>query len=102
MGMQVADLNVPYILMHMRGTPQTMQQHTQYSDTCMEVGQELQQQANKAVDAGIEPWRILLDPGLQGMQPCTSLLLSAHILRDAGLYAETFGCFLALCYKLSF
>ena len=100
--MQVADLNVPYILMHMRGTPQTMQQHTQYGDTCKEVGQELQQQANKAVDAGIEPWRILLDPGLQGMQPCTSSLLSAHILLDAGLYAEIFGCFLALCYKLSF
>ena len=28
----VADLNVPYILMHMRGTPQTMQQHTSYDN----------------------------------------------------------------------
>lgn len=49
--------------MHMRGTPETMQQLTQYEDTCREVGQELQQQAQKAIDAGIQPWRIILDPG---------------------------------------
>lgn len=61
--MQVAQLNVPYILMHMRGTPQTMQQLTQYEDTCRDVGKEMQQQAQKAIDAGTEPWRIILDPG---------------------------------------
>ena len=60
---QVAQLNVPYILMHMRGDPRTMQQHTQYGDTCLEVGQELQAQAQAAMEAGIEPWRIILDPG---------------------------------------
>ena len=59
----MAQLNVPYILMHMRGTPQTMQQLTQYEDTCRNVGQEMQQQAQKAIDAGIDPWRIILDPG---------------------------------------
>ena len=63
MHLQVAQLNVPYILMHMRGTPETMQQYTQYEDTCREVGQEMQQQAQKAIDAGIQPWRIILDPG---------------------------------------
>lgn len=61
--MQVAQLNVPYILMHMRGTPQTMQQLTQYEDTCRDVGKEMQQQAQKAINAGIKPWRIILDPG---------------------------------------
>lgn len=65
---------MPYILMHMRGTPETMQQHTQYSDTCLEVGQELQQQASKAVAAGIEPWRILLDPGQHVMPQCYTLI----------------------------
>lgn len=36
---------------------------TQYEDTCLEVGQEMQVQAQAAMDAGIEPWRIILDPG---------------------------------------
>lgn len=33
----IADLNVPYILMHMRGTPQTMQQQTNYDDLTGEM-----------------------------------------------------------------
>ena len=33
----VADLNVPYILMHMRGTPQTMQTMVQYDDIALEI-----------------------------------------------------------------
>ena len=49
--------------MHMRGDPSTMQSMTQYTDTCLEVGQEMQVQAQAAMDAGIEPWRIILDPG---------------------------------------
>lgn len=60
---QVAELNVPYVLMHMRGDPKTMQRMTDYTDTCLEVGQELQAQAEAAMHAGIEPWRIILDPG---------------------------------------
>lgn len=36
---------------------------TQYTDTCLEVGQEMQVQAEAAMNAGIEPWRIILDPG---------------------------------------
>ena len=60
---QVAQLNVPYILMHMRGTPETMQQMTHYNDICLEVGHELQAQAEAAIQAGIQPWRIILDPG---------------------------------------
>lgn len=60
---QVAQLNVPYVLMHMRGDPSTMQRMTGYTDTCLEVGQELQAQAEAAMSAGIEPWRIILDPG---------------------------------------
>ena len=34
---KIADLNVPYILMHMRGTPQTMQSLTQYDDVALEI-----------------------------------------------------------------
>ena len=63
--LQVAELSVPYVLMHMRGNPTTMQQkhHITYSNVCNEVGQELQAAAEHAQEAGIEPWRIILDPG---------------------------------------
>ena len=75
---QVAQLNVPYVLMHMRGDPTTMQQLTTYSDTCVEVGQELQAQAQAALDAGIEPWRIILDPGVQAVL-CKLAMLAAAV-----------------------
>lgn len=63
---QVAELGVPYVLMHMRGTPQDMQQrrHTAYDDTVGEVAGELAAAALAALAAGIEPWRLVLDPGL--------------------------------------
>lgn len=67
---QVAKLNVPYVLMHMRGNPKTMQRLTDYTDTCLEVGQELQAQAEAAMAAGIEPWRIVLDPGAATARVC--------------------------------
>lgn len=80
---QVAQLNVPYILMHMRGEPGTMQQLTAYTDTCLEVGQELQGQAQAALDAGIEPWRIIIDPGQFwcAMQACCARLLLLQCIK---------------------
>ena len=62
---QVAQLGVPFILMHMRGDPATMQlpANTAYRDVCREVARELQQRADAAIRAGIEPWRLILDPG---------------------------------------
>jgi dihydropteroate synthase len=58
---EVAGLKVPYIFMHMKGTPQTMQQQAQYSDVTREVLEHLQ--ARKAVieAAGIRD--IIIDPG---------------------------------------
>ena len=63
--MQVAELGVPYIMMHMRGDPGTMQsaENTAYEDVCADVGRELQAAADAAMRAGIEPWRIIPDPG---------------------------------------
>ena len=62
---QVARLGVPYILMHMRGDPRTMssREHTTYSDVCADVGRALQASAEAAITSGIEPWRLILDPG---------------------------------------
>ena len=59
----VAELQLPYIAMHMRGTPQTMQQQTQYSDVVTEVAEELQERLTAIENAGIERKRVALDPG---------------------------------------
>ena len=60
-----AVLNVPVILMHMRGTPQTMNSLTTYDGDLMEViGRELRERVEEAVKLGIRRWNIILDPGL--------------------------------------
>ena len=63
---KVAELGVPYVLMHMRGTPMTMQskENTAYDDVVSDVAAVLQESGERAVRAGIEPWRLVLDPGL--------------------------------------
>jgi dihydroneopterin aldolase/2-amino-4-hydroxy-6-hydroxymethyldihydropteridine diphosphokinase/dihydropteroate synthase len=60
----VAKLGVPIVLMHTRGTPETMNSLTQYSDVVVDVSEELQQRVHAAEEAGIRRWNILLDPGL--------------------------------------
>lgn len=60
----VAQLNVPIVLMHIRGTPQTMQKLTDYQDLIGEIYQFLEQQINVANLAGIEPDKIIIDPGI--------------------------------------
>ncbi len=59
-----AALNVPIILMHMRGTPQTMQQMTDYGDLVAEIAAALQQQVAAAIAAGVKSECIALDPGI--------------------------------------
>ena len=54
----------PVILMHMQGTPQTMQADPQYDDVVMEVVEFLMERAKTAEAAGIAPERIFLDPGI--------------------------------------
>jgi dihydropteroate synthase len=60
----VARLQVPIILMHLRGTPQTMQQLTDYSDLVGEVMAFLEERVAAADSVGIAPHRIAIDPGL--------------------------------------
>ncbi|WP_099372753.1 dihydropteroate synthase [Sphingobacterium sp. 1.A.5] len=57
----VARLQVPYILMHMRGTPATMQQLTDYEDVVNDVAESLGHQVSKLRDLGVRD--IILDPG---------------------------------------
>ncbi len=51
------------ILMHMRGTPETMDQHTHYTDLVSEVSSELLRRRDAALAAGIANEAIVLDPG---------------------------------------
>ncbi len=60
----VAELGVPYVLMHWRAHSTTMQQHATYADVAGEVTRELAEQLAVAVAAGIDPGRIALDPGI--------------------------------------
>ncbi len=60
----VAQLDVPIVLMHMRGTPQTMQQLTEYQDLMGEIYEFLERQIAVAVAAGIERSRLIIDPGI--------------------------------------
>lgn len=57
----VASLNVPYILMHMRGTPQTMQQQTDYKDVSAEVLRYFGEKVDRLHAMGVSD--IILDPG---------------------------------------
>ena len=60
----VAKLDVPIMLMHIRGTPQTMQQHTDYQDLMGEIYSFLSQQIKAAITAGIQQEKIIIDPGI--------------------------------------
>lgn len=51
-------------VMHMRGTPQTMQDDPTYKDVTNEIAEYLQRRADACLQAGIEPDRICLDPGI--------------------------------------
>ena len=60
----VAALKVPIILMHIRGTPKTMQKLTDYQDLIGEIYQFLESRIEVAIRAGIEREKIIIDPGI--------------------------------------
>lgn len=90
---QVAELGVPYILMHMRGDPATMQsrENTSYEDVCTDVGRELQAAADAAMSSGIEPWRLILDPGGSfGSTTITALYSAKNCLSSAFILSHEY------------
>lgn len=60
----VAKLGVPIVLMHLRGTPQTMQTLTDYQDLIGEIVQFLQERREAAIASGIPQSKIIIDPGI--------------------------------------
>jgi len=57
----IAALQVPYVLMHMRGTPQTMQKHTSYNDLMEEIMLYFAEKVQQLRLMGVND--IILDPG---------------------------------------
>lgn len=60
----VSRAGIPVILMHKKGSPETMQHAPQYHDVCTEVKEYLFSRAAVAGEAGVADDRIILDPGI--------------------------------------
>lgn len=58
-----AELNIPVIIMHMRGEPTTMNNLDQYDDVTQDVIRELSQRVQDALDVGVKAEHIMIDPG---------------------------------------
>ncbi len=59
-----SEAHCPIILMHIQGTPQTMQDNPYYDDVVSEVLESLARSANNALAAGVKKENILIDPGI--------------------------------------
>lgn len=59
-----AKADVPVVLMHMRGTPENMQSDPRYDSLISEIISFLETRIQVAIDAGISPERIIIDPGI--------------------------------------
>ncbi len=60
----VANADVPVVLMHMQGKPETMQNNPLYSDVVEEIYSFFQKKITAAADSGISIERIIIDPGI--------------------------------------
>lgn len=81
-----AEHGVPIVLMHMQGTPKTMQDNPTYSDVVTEVEQFLRERIEAAKAAGVEDHQIVLDPGIGfGKRRDNNLRLLAHLDRFVAL-----------------
>ena len=59
-----ARLQLPYIAMHWRGQSKDMNSKAIYNDVVVEVISELQERVDAALDAGMNPSNLIIDPGL--------------------------------------
>jgi dihydropteroate synthase len=64
MAAMLAETGAPVILMHMQGEPGTMQQSPEYRDVMDEIITELRLQIEMAINAGVKPENIAVDPGI--------------------------------------
>ena len=81
-----AQRKVPVVLMHMKGTPETMQVNPDYEDLMSEITNYLASRAAVALEKGIKKTHIILDPGIGfGKTIEHNLVLINHIEKIAAL-----------------
>lgn len=79
----IAGLQVPYVLMHMRGTPETMQQHTDYTDLTGELLHYFATRLNELHLAGVND--VIVDPGFGFSKTLDQNYSLLHHLTDFSL-----------------
>ena len=78
----IAEMTSAFIIMHMQGTIQTMQNQPQYEDVVSEVSDFFRQQYARAIGCNIDPMAIAFDPGIGfGKTLDHNLELLAHLER---------------------
>ncbi len=60
----IAEAGAPYVMAHWRGPSRVMNDRADYADVVGEVRDELRRRADTAIAAGVDPARIIVDPGL--------------------------------------
>ncbi|PYK08058.1 MAG: dihydropteroate synthase [Verrucomicrobia bacterium] len=60
----IAETKSAFIIMHMQGTPRTMQNRPQYEDVVSEVANFFRQQYARAIECSVDPMAIAFDPGI--------------------------------------
>ena len=82
-----AELNIPVIIMHMRGEPTTMNGLDQYDNVTLDVMTELSQRVSDALKAGVKAENIMIDPGFgfaKNAKQNLKLLKEFHQLNELG------------------
>lgn len=83
----VAGAKVPVVLMHMQGTPRTMQERPHYKDVIEEVKEFLRSRLRFALEAGVALENIVIDPGIgfgKGLEHNLALLRGLPALASLG------------------
>src|SRR6202012_32051 len=87
----VAAAGVSYVVVHWRGHSRQMYQRAVYADVVGEVRDELSRRVDAVVDAGVDPGRIVVDPGLGfGKRPGHNWPLLARLPEVATWGGRTF------------
>jgi dihydropteroate synthase len=80
MAKTIAELGVPIVVMHIKGTPRNMQKNPYYDDVLKEIHEELKRSIDIATSAGVPQEKVIIDPGIGfGKRLEDNLNLIAHL-----------------------
>jgi dihydropteroate synthase len=89
---EVASAGAGVVVMHMQGTPATMQRDPVYQDVVAEVAAHLERRAGLALEAGVDPASVVVDPGIGfGKTLAHNLALLAALDRVGGHHPVLLG-----------